>query len=215
MPTAPLILYHAPQTCALATHLALDHSGLPHELRRLNFGAQQQRSADYLALNPKGRVPALVTPRGVLTETPALLLYLAQCAPEAGLAPLDDPFALAEWNAFNTYLCSTVHVAHAHRRRGARWSDDPAAWASMAAKVPQSMGDAMRPIEAGYLRGPWVMGERFSAADYYLLTIARWLDGDGVDLSQLPRVMAHRERLLAEPRVQRVIAESEAVARGD
>jgi glutathione S-transferase len=67
-----------------------------------------------LAINPKGRVPALVTHADILTETPAILAYIAQRYPQANLAPLDDPFAFARMQAFNSYLCSTVHVAHAH-----------------------------------------------------------------------------------------------------
>jgi glutathione S-transferase len=204
-----LTLYYAPNTCALATHLALAHAGAPFDLVRIDFASQQQRSPDYLKLNPKGRVPALVTERGILTETPALLLFVAQSWPQSGLAPLDDPFALAELNAFASYLCSTVHVAHAHRMRGARWADDPAAWQAMQRKVPQSVGDAFAVIEHELLRGPFVLGDALSFGDYYLLTIARWLEVDGVDLTRLPRVLEHRQRMLAMPLVQRVIAAEE------
>ena len=76
----------------------------------VDFGSQAQRSPDYLAINPKGRVPALVTESGTLTETPGLLLFVAQRFPNAELAPLLDPFALAQVQEFNSYLCSTVHV---------------------------------------------------------------------------------------------------------
>jgi len=205
-----LKLYFAPNSCALATHLALAHAGAEFEAVRLDFAAGQQRSPEYLAINPKGRVPALVTPRGVLTETPALLLYVAQLHPASALAPLDDPFALARFNAFNSYLCATVHVAHAHRMRGSRWADEPAALEAMRRKVPQSVGDAFALIEGGLLGGPCVLGEAFSAADYYLLTMSRWLEADGVDLARLPRVLEHRTRMLALPLVQRVIGEQEA-----
>jgi glutathione S-transferase len=204
-----LTLYYAPNTCALATHLALEHAGAPYELVRIDFASQQQRSPDYLKLNPKGRVPALVTERGILTETPALLQFVAQSWPEAGLAPLDDPFLLCELNAFASYLCATVHVAHAHRMRGPRWADDPAAWEAMQRKVPQSVGDAFAVIEHELLRGPFVLGEALSFGDYYLLTIARWLEVDGVDLSRLPRVLEHRRRMLERPLVERVIAAEE------
>lgn len=205
-----LTLYYAPNTCSLATHLVLAQAGADYALVKIDFAAQEQRSAAYLKINPKGRVPALVTERGVLTETPAMLLYLAQMFPAAKLAPLDDPFSLAETNAFNSYLCSTVHVAHAHRLRGNRWADEPAAWEAMRQKVPQSVGDAFAPIESEYLRGPWVMGEQIGIADFYLLTLARWLEIDGVDLARLPRVLDHRARMLALPLVQRVIAQAEA-----
>lgn len=205
-----LTLYYAANSCALATHLALEHAGAPYDLVRVDFATQQQRSADYLQVNAKGRVPALVTPRGVLTETPALLQFVAQSWPAAKLLPLDDQFLLAEANAFASYLCSTVHVAHAHRMRGARWADDPAAWAAMQKKVPQSVGDAFAVVEHEILRGPWVLGATLSACDYYLLTIARWLEADGVDLARLPRVLDHRRRMLVLPLVQRVIAQEES-----
>ena len=201
-----LTYYFAPRTCALAAHLALEHAGAAYEAVAVNFATQAQRSPEFLAINPKGRVPALATERGILTEIPALLMYVAQRFPEAGLAPLDDIFALAQMQAFNSYLCSTVHVAHAHRVRGARWADDPQAIEAMKAKVPQNMTDCMLLIEKSMLQGPWVLGERFSVADMYLYTISGWLEADGVDTRLLPRVMAHRERMQADALVQRVEA---------
>ena len=202
-----LKFYYAPHTCSLASHIALEEAGLAYEPIRLSFASEDQRKADYLRINPKARVPALVTPRGVLTETPALLLYIAQSNPKAGIAPLDDPFALAEVQAFNSYLCSTVHVAHAHRMRGYRWADDPAAHKAMQAKVPQSVGDAFALVENGMLRGPWVMGDAYSICDMYLFTLAQWLEADGVDLSRLPKVIAHRARMAQRPVVKKAIAE--------
>ena len=139
-----LKLYYAPGTCALATHIALEEAGAPYEALPVDFGAQQQHSPEYLAVNPKGRVPALVTEDGTLTETPALLCFVAQRFPEAALAPLDDPFALARLQEFNSYLCSTVHVAHAHGRRGARWADDTGAIEAMKRKVASNVAQCLR-----------------------------------------------------------------------
>ncbi len=203
-----LTLYYARGTCAVATHLALEHTGVSYDAQRVDFKSEQQRSPEYLKLNPKGRVPVLVTPQGVLTETPALLLYVAQVHPQAGLAPLDDPFALARMNEFNSYLCSTVHVNHAHKGRGHRWVDgqDTAAIEAMRRKVPQTMADSFALIEGGMLRGPWVLGDAFSTADYYLYTIASWLEGDGVDIARFPRVADHFARVGALPVTQRVLA---------
>lgn len=203
-------LYYTPNTCALASHLALEQAGAKYQLIRVDFGKEEQRAASYLKVNPKARVPSLATPGGVLTETPAILQFIAQTHPEAQLAPLADPFALAQMNAFNSYLCSTVHVSHAHRMRGYRWADEPAAWAAMQKKVPQSVGDAFAPIESQYLVGPWVQGEQMSVSDFYLLTLARWLEADGVDLARLPRVLDHRARMLALPLVKQIIAVEES-----
>ncbi|HEU4378759.1 MAG TPA: glutathione S-transferase N-terminal domain-containing protein, partial [Hyphomicrobiaceae bacterium] len=99
-----LTLYYAPHTCSLASHIALEDAGAVYELRRIDFKAAQQRSADYLRINPKARVPALATPRGILTETPAMLAFIAQTHPDARLAPLEDAFAFAQLQAFNNYL---------------------------------------------------------------------------------------------------------------
>jgi glutathione S-transferase len=201
-----LKLYYAPGTCALATHIALEEVGAPYEAVLVDFGSQSQRSPEYLAVNPKGRVPALVSESGTLTETPALLVFVAQRFPGAELAPLADPFALAQAQEFNSYLCSTVHVAHAHGRRGTRWADDAAAIEAMKRKVAANMTQCLELIEQHLLQGPWVMGERYTICDPYLFTIASWLEGDGVDTAKLPRVMQHRARMLARPAVQKAVA---------
>jgi glutathione S-transferase len=190
-----LKLFYTPHTCALASHIALEEAGAAYETVRIDFAKEEQRKPEYLKINPKARVPALVTDRGILTETPAILAFIAQSFPKANLAPLDDPFAFAEAQAFNSYLCSTVHIAHAHRMRGYRWADDQAAIAAMQRKVPQSVGDAFVLIERDMLKGPWVLGERYSICDPYLFTLAQWLEADGVDVAKLPRVREHSRRV--------------------
>jgi glutathione S-transferase len=207
-----LTLYYAAGTCALATHLALEYSGADYEAKRIDFKAEQQRQPDFLKINPKGRVPALVTDRGVLTENTALLQYVAQSFPQANLAPLDDAFLLAKVNEFNGYLSSTVHVAHAHKGRGYRWVDaaDTASQDAMKKKVAQNMADCFTLIEEKYLKGPWVLGERFSTADMYLYTLAGWLEGDGVDVKRFPKVADHMQRMEAQPQVQKVLAAQRA-----
>jgi glutathione S-transferase len=211
-----LTLYFTPNSCALASLIALEEAGAPHALELVDFRRDAQRSPEYLALNPKGRVPSLACDEGVLTETPAILAFIAQRFPAAALAPLAEPFAFARAQAFNSYLCSTVHVAHAHRMRGARWVDagDAAAISAMQRKVPQSVGDAFALIEHGMLAGPWVLGARYSICDAYLFTLAQWLEADGVELARLPRVLEHRRRVSERPAVQRALtAERSAGAR--
>jgi glutathione S-transferase len=205
------VLYYAPHTCSLASHITLAEAAARYELRRLDFSTSEQQKPEYRAINPKARVPALETQRGFLTETPAVLLFIAQSFPEAHLAPLDDPFALAQVQAFNSYLCSTVHVAHAHRQRGSRWVDDPAAIAAMQKKVPETVAACFDLIEGHMFRGPWVMGENYTIADPYLFTLAQWLEGDGVDPARFAKVNDHRNRMLARPSVKRALAQ-ESVA---
>jgi glutathione S-transferase len=201
-------LYYAAHTCALASHIALEDAGAKYSTVRIDFAANQQRSPEYLAINPKGRVPALVTERGILTETPAMLAFIAQSFPQARLAPLDDdPFAFAEAQAFNSYLCATLHVAHAHRMRGTRWADDAAAIEAMKRKVPDSVGACYELIEGKMLRGPWVMGDNYTICDPYLFTVAQWMEGDGIDPARFPKVSDHRQRMSERSAVRRAIAE--------
>ena len=197
-----LDFYYTPDTCSLATHVAMRDAGAEFRLHRIDFASEQQKSAEFTRINPKARVPALVTPDGVLTETPAMLAYVAQTHPASDLALMSDPWAFGQIQSFNNYLCATVHVAHAHRMRGHRWADEPEAHAAMQRKVPQSVALAFRFVEDHALQGPFVTGERYTVSDPYLYTIARWMEADGVDPSDFPKISAHREMMLARPTMQ-------------
>lgn len=204
-----LKLYYAAHTCSLATHIVLEEVGADYSTVRVDFAKEQQKSPEFLKVNPRARVPALVTDRGILTETPAMLVYVAQSFPKARLALMDDPFAFAQVQAFNSYLCSHLHVAHAHRMRGHRWvdADDKASIAAMQRKVPESVGGAFEMVEREMLKGPWVMGEHYTICDPYLFTLAQWLEADGVDLKRIPRLVDHRRRMSERPEVKKAIAE--------
>ena len=199
-------LYTAPGTCALASHIALEETGADYTAERLDFKNSQQTTPQYLSINPKGRVPALVTDHGTLTETPAILAFVASSFPKAKLVP-DDPFAFAQAQSFNSYLCSTVHINHAHKMRGYRWAGDETSFADMKRKVPETMAASFGLIERDMLKGTWVMGEQFKICDPYIYTISGWLEGDGVDLAKLPKVAAHRKRMEERPAVQKVLAD--------
>jgi glutathione S-transferase len=202
-----LTLHHGSAgACSLATHIALEEAGAEYSTIHVDLASGEQRKPDFLKINPKGRVPVVVTEDGSLTENTALLLYVAQKFPGAGLAPLDDLHALARLQAFNAYLASTVHVAHAHKLRGSRWSDDAAAIETMKLKVAQNMTDCAATIEYEYLAGPWVMGKDYTVADAYLHVMTRWMLGDGVDLARFPKLSAHHEAMQQRPAVKRVMA---------
>lgn len=205
-----LKLYYTPGTCALASHIALEEAGASYSTERVDFRTNQQNSSQYLEINPKGRVPSLVTDQGVLTETPAMLAYIAQTFPKAKLAPSDDAFAFAQIQSFNSYLCSTVHVNHAHKGRGYRWASEESSFADMKRMIPKTVGASFALIESKMLKGPWVMGDTYTICDPYLFTLTLWLDGDGVDVSTLPRVMDHRKRMEERPAVKKVLAEQRA-----
>lgn len=198
-------LFSMPGTCSRASHIALEESGLPYKVKRVDFSKQEQHSQEFLAVNPKGRVPALVTSSGVLTETPAILSFIAQMAPAAKLAPLDDAFEFARMQSFNAYISSTVHVAHAHGRRGSRWADEVSSHEDMKRKVPQVMSDCFEIIEQGFHGAPWVLGNQYSVSDPYLFVMSGWLESDGVDIARFPRVHDHYQRMLKRAAVIKVL----------
>ena len=205
-----LKLYYAVGTCALASHIALEETSANFETVRIDFRTEDQLKPEFLAINPKARVPALVTDHGVLTETPALLVYIAQSFPHARLAPLENAFELARVQAFNSYLCSTVHVAHSHRMRGYRWADDPVALKEMQRKVPDTISECFALIEREMFEGPWVMGKAYTICDPYLFTLAQFLEGDGVDLARLPKIRDFRNHMAERAAVKRALANESA-----
>jgi len=205
-------LYYTPGACSLASHIALEESGIEFDAERVDLFAGEQRTSEFLRLNPKGRIPVLVTPQGVITENIAILMFAAMANPQSHLAPLDNPFALARMQSFNAYLATTVHVAHAHGPRGSRWADRPESLQDMKSKVPANMAAAFRLIEDEYFVGPWVLGDQYSIADAYLFTFTSWLEIDGVNPKQFERVWKHHQSMLERPAVQAVL-ERERAAR--
>jgi glutathione S-transferase len=202
-----LKLFYAPNACSLASHIALTEAGAEFEAVRLDMKAGEQQKPDYLAVNPKGRVPALMTPRGVLTESVVILGWVAQTYPQANLKPEGDFFTFSEMQSFNLYLASTIHVTFAHLFRPARWADSESAIAEIKAKVPSSLAAQWKLIEQRFSDGrPWVCGAQYTVADPYLYIFARWLERDGAGGSAaMPLTRAHRARMQERAAVKKVL----------
>jgi glutathione S-transferase len=201
-----LTFYYAHNTCARASYVALLDANAEFAGVRLDFSSNQQNSPEYLAVNAKGRVPSLVTEYGVLTETPALLAYIAQRYPAASLAPLNDPFAFARLQEFNAYLCATFHVAHGHLWRPQRWVSDPAAMEEIKRAAPGVIAACWSYLENHAFRGPWAMGDSYTICDPYLYTVTSWMEYDSIERSHYPRIAEHYRRMCDLPNVQKALA---------
>jgi len=182
-------LYYAPGTISVAVAIALEEAGLDYEAIKIDFASKEQTSPAYAQINPKSRVPALAVDGGILTETGALLDYIADIAPDADLRPT-DPVLLARMREVMYYLASTMHVNHAHKMRGSRWASKSSSYKDMQAKVPQTMADSCAHLSQYGLRGPFVLGDRLSLADCYLYVVCTWLQGDGVTLADFPKIQS-------------------------
>lgn len=191
-----LKLYLAPNTISIAVAIALEEAGIAYTAVQLDFRAGEQTKAAYLGVNPKGRVPALETPAGILTETGAILEFATP-----SLIP-DDPLAAARMRELMFYLASTMHVAHAHKMRGSRWADHQGSFDDMAAKVPETMGTCAQHLEDTLAFAPFATGERLTAADCYLYVVLSWLDGDQVRIAKYPKLASYYAMMNARDAVQ-------------
>ena len=195
--------YYFPNTVAVAVAIALEEAGLAYEPVRVDFKDAAQTKAPYLSVNPKGRVPSLETEGQILTETGAILDYIAAICPKAGLSPT-DPLDAAHMRAVMYYLASTMHINHAHKMRGHRWATQDSSFDDMRAKVPQTMRASATYVEDHCLRGQFVLGTKFSVADAYLFAICNWLEGDGVPISDFPKIARFWDAMLARPSIKAV-----------
>jgi glutathione S-transferase len=187
-----LIFYFAPGSSSMATHIALHEVGAEFEPRLLSFKAKAQQRPEYLALNPEGKVPALVIDGSVLTEVAATLYYLAKTYPQAGLWPRAGIDTEAQAISWMSFIAATVHPA---RRAG------EARWREVFHLCEQRLGGK-----------DWAVGEVYSIADIHLFRLFwRFVDALGPDRSAYPGLMAHYDRMMARPAVQQTIASESAI----
>lgn len=200
-------LYYSPGACSLAAHIALREAKAEFELRLVKFAENQQRTPQHLELNPLGRVPVLVSDQGTLTENPAILGWIARTWPNSKLAPLDDAWALAQVESFNSFVASSVHVAFSHLFRPGRWVDGEAAQQATKAKATEMLKQLFDIVEAKLAAGPFVHGERFTSSDPYLCTMSRWMFRTGVSgPMRHPRIRAHATLIQERPATLEALA---------
>jgi glutathione S-transferase len=203
-----LKLYYSPGACSLASHLALEEAGADYEPVRVNFAESQQRSPEYLRINPKGRVPALVDGDFIVTENPAILRYVSRRHPDAKLWP-DDPIQEARCAEWLAWISSTVHPAYAHIRRPERYATDPKAKEDVMAKGRESCREIWGMVDQKLGKGPWAAGEQFSVADSYAFVFWTWGRGPtlGYDMAKdFPNWTAHARRMGERPAVKKILA---------
>lgn len=202
-------LYFSPGVCSQAPHIVLRETGLPFELVKVDTAARRtEYGADYLAVNPNGYVPALeIEPGVVLTEGPAIMQYIADRAPQAGLAPAAgtlDRYRLQSWLNFIT---SELHKGFSPLFH----ADTPEAYKPL---VVAKIGQRFDTVERRLGEAPYLMGEHFSIADAYLFVITGWSGYVGIDLGRWPNIVAFRQRVAQRPAVKAALAAESATQSG-
>lgn len=196
-----LKLYYSTGACAMASHIALEEAGAAHELQLINLRNGEQRTPEYLAINPAGVTPALQTDQGVLTQNAAILAWVAQTHADRDLAPTADAFQFARFNAFNGFLSSSLHPA-----LGKVLFSRPALEGDARADAVEAALGKLQLVEDHYLEGPWVFGETWTLSDGYLMVFTRWArQADLLDAGRFPKLNAHLDRVQARDAVQRML----------
>ena len=205
-----LTLYYAPGACSMASHIALEETGAPYETQIVNLAQGEQTKPEYTGkVNPRGKVPALQTDDGILTENVAILTYIARSFPQARLLP-EEPIGTARCLSHMAYLSNTVHPAFTHIVRPRRFATDEAAHASLRATGRENAWKLLQELDALLAGREWVLGSRYSVADPYTLVIYGWGKGHGMPVEELRSYTAFKDSMLQRPAVRRVLEREES-----
>lgn len=200
-----LTLFYSPGACSLAPHVILEELGLEFERRPVFISEGQQLSQDYLGINPRGRVPALIADGVIITEVPAILTYLASLKPDVGLLPPVGSVALGKCQEIAAWLSSTLHIDYAQLWRPERFLPQGADSSALVDHARTLIQRHCAEVES-WIKGPWVLGGHYSIADAYLLPFYRWGNRIGLKMADdFPRWAAWTQRMLDRPAVARAI----------
>jgi glutathione S-transferase len=201
-----ITLYYAPGACSFASHIALEESGLAYDTVRINTAAGEQRSAEYLKLNPRGKVPTLVVDGKILRENLAIMAWVGGAFPKAGLWP-DKTWDQVQTLSMMAWLADTVHPAFTRVFRAERFVADPLQAEAVKAKGRENFWEGLQEIDRLVAGKKWAMGSRFGVVDGYVLVFYRWGNRNGFPVKELANYTALVERVLARPAVKKVMAD--------
>ena len=206
-------LYSMAGTCALSVHIVLEWIGAPFEVEVM---ARGDNHADaYLAINPSGQVPALQLDDGrVLTEALAILTYLADWYPSAGLGGGEDTYSRYELAQLMSYLTSEVHVAFKPFFTPQRFLDDERQFEALRAKAFVVLAPMLQTLEARLGDGRFILSGRRSVADAYLYVLLRWVDEAPTGLTPYPKLLHYRDTLEHDPQVRQALFQQQTAPLG-
>ena len=199
-------LYYAPGACSLASHIAMEELGLEYATVRLNLANGDQRKPEYLALNPRGRVPTLVAGGKVLTENVGIMAYFAGGYGQGKIWPRD---AWHQAVALSTmaWLSNTVHTTYAHLFRPERYAEDEGAREAVKAKARETYLDCLKEIDGRLAGRQWAVANHYTVVDGYLLVFYRWAHRQGMPVKSMANYARLMDKVLARPAVKKVMSD--------
>jgi glutathione S-transferase len=208
-----LTLFYSPKACSLASHVALKESGLDYTASAVDIRTGANRTPDYLSINPSGAIPALQAGEMVVTESQAILSYVADLAPERQLLPSPGTRDRAKAHEWMNWISSTLHVTYRSIFRPQVYAgDDPAAVKAVRGHAKQKLAEALVEIERRLGDRRYAIGQ-FSVVDAYLFVFYLWSFDERIeaDLPERPAYAALAAGLWARPAVRRVVDRERSV----
>lgn len=198
-------LYYAPSSYAMPVHALLEEIGAPYELVRVDLTRDRPREPAYLKLNPWGKVPTLADENGVIYESGAIALYLTDRHPEARMGPGADDAQRGLYLQWLFHLIAMIQPLISLIYYPDRYGRDPAATATIEERATARLEEAWRKLDAALTRGPYLLGERYSAADIFLTCQTVWNRGLPDLLARFPHVARCTRLVRDRPAVARVL----------
>lgn len=206
-----ITLYFSPGACSLASHIGLEETGAPYELKPVLLAKGQQRTEEYLKINPRGKVPAFSVDGKTLVENTAILTYLARRFPEKKLLPA-DPVEEARCISTMCWFSSIVHPSYQRFHRPERFADGEAAHAAIKENGRKTFWANLEEIDSMIKGNDWIMGRDFTAVDGYALVFYGWASRSGFPVKELGAYTAWQERMMNRPSVRKSVESEQAVA---
>lgn len=206
-----LTLYYSPGACSLASHIGLEESGAPYEAKPIALAKGEQKTPEYLAINPRGKVPALRLDDGtILTENTAILSYLAKRFPERNLLP-KDPTAEARCLSMMAWLSNSVHPAFTHIFRPERFSEEKGELPGIKEAGKKTFWGALREIDGLVGGKTWMQGDQFTTCDPYALVFYGWGARIELPVKELENYTGWKDRMLQRPAVRKILEREQNV----
>jgi len=206
-----MMLYFSPGACSLASHIGLEETGAPYELKPILLAKGQQRTEDYLKINPRGKVPALSVDGKILVENTAILTYLSRRFPEKKLLPA-DPAEEARCIGTMCWFSSVVHPSYQRSHRPERFAEGEAAAAAVKENGKKMFWANLQEIDSMIQGNDWVLGRDFTAVDGYALVFYGWASRSGFPVKDLKAYTAWQERMMNRPTVKKSVEDEQKVA---
>ena len=206
-----MTLYFSPGACSLASHIGLEETGATYEIKPILLAKGQQRTEDYLKINPRGKVPALNVDGKILVENTAILTYLARRFPEKRLMPA-DPAEEARCIGTMCWFSSVVHPSYQRFHRPERFAETEAAHAGVKENGRKLFWANLQEIDSMIDANDWVMGREFTAVDPYALVFYGWGERSGFPMKELSAYTAWQERMMKRPTVKKSVESEQNVS---